>query len=364
MNALDRMRAVLYHQEPAKVPFSPDQGRLARGAYTRRLRNRGMGMCTAWTPTFWSARPHVKVHTRTQGTMTTEVWETPAGRVSSEHETHLSRGVSVRRTQMKRGWIRGEQDYAPVVFAIHDERFYADHVRYDYATYDYGGDCLIKVAGPYAPYEASRSYFHGEGLDSLGWRVAQRDCPDRFAELLRALEAREERRLGVLLDSPGEVIGLRGLSEDCSPQAFEEHIVPFARKCVPSLQQRSKIVALETTATRLSAYKDLIPLTGVDVIDGFSPPPVGDLPLEEARAAWGERMVIWVDFPEQVLRQGPAATREYTLDLMRSDPGGALILGMTTGGSAMAVDDVSARTTYEGMMAVLEAIDAYSARRT
>jgi hypothetical protein len=115
---------------------------------------------------------------------------------------------------------------------------------------------------------------------------------------------------------------------------------------------------------RLSAYKDLIPLTGVDVIDGFSPPPVGDLPLEEARAAWGERMVIWVDFPRQVFGLGPVATREYALDLLRSDPGGALILGMTTAGSAMSVDDASARETYAGMMAVLEAIDTYSAKGT
>jgi hypothetical protein len=264
---------------------------------------------------------------------------------------------------MKRGWIQREQDYAPVVFAIQDERFYADYVRYDYATYDYGGDCLIKVAGPCAPYEASRSYFHKDGPDSLGWRTAQRECPDRFAELLRALEGREERRLRVLLDSPCEVMCLRCLSEHCSPQAFEDHIVPFARQYVPPLQQRHKIVALETTATRLSAYKDLIPLTGVDVIDGFSPPPVGDLPLKEARAAWGERMVIWVDFPQQVFGQGPVATREYALDLLRSDPGGALVLGMTTAGSVMSVDDASARVTYEGMMAVLEAIDAFSAQR-
>jgi hypothetical protein len=242
--------------------------------------------------------------------------------------------------------------------------FQADYVRYDYATYDYGGDCLIKVAGPCAPYEASRSYFHEEGPDPLAWKAAQRECPERFSELLRALEAREGRRLEVLLDSPGEVMCLRGLSGHCSPQAFEDHVVPFMCKTVPLLQRRSKVIALETTATHLSAYKDLIPLTGVDVIDGFSPPPVGDLSLEEARAAWGERMVIWVDFPKQVLEQGPTATREYTLDLLRSDPGGALILGMTKAGSAMAVDDASARALYEGMMAVLEAIDAYCAGGT
>jgi len=65
-----------------------------------------------------------------------------------------------------------------------------------------------------------------------------------------------------------------------------------------------------------------------------------------------------------VFGQGPAATRAYALDLLRSDPGGALILGMTTAGSTMTVDEASARTTYEGMMAVMEAIDAHSTKGT
>lgn len=34
--------------------------------------------------------------------------------------------------------------------------------------------------------------------------------------------------------------------------------------------------------------------------NAFAAPPISDLPIEEARAAWGGDTVIWVNFPETV----------------------------------------------------------------
>ena len=81
-------------------------------------------------------------------------------------------------------------------------------------------------------------------------------------------------------------------------------------------------------------FKDLIAEAGFDVIEAFTPPPIGSLSVKEARAAWGEKTIIWVNFPETIFWQGKQATKQYTQDLLLSDPpGNALILGFTEMGT-------------------------------
>ena len=82
-------------------------------------------------------------------------------------------------------------------------------------------------------------------------------------------------------------------------------------------------------ASNLSVFKNLIAQTGVDVIEAFTPPPIGDLSVAEARKAWGEKTIIWVNFPETVFLYGEESTKEYTIDLLKSDSSSALVIGMT-----------------------------------
>ena len=260
--------------------------------------------------------------------------------------------------------IKSVEDYDPVIFVIEDEVFHEDYINYDYVTRDFREDCLVRVAGLYSPYDTSYSYF-GERTPNgfTNWVYAQRDHPNHFARLLEALERREERRFRVIADSPGEVMWLKGLGgwygPWYGPKQFEKYALPFFQKYVPLLHEKGKILCLKADTTNLKAFKDLIPQTGVDVIDGFTPPPVGDLSIEEARAAWGDRIIIGVNFPESIFLEGAEATKEYTLDLLRSDPSGALIIGMTVMGTSMIADEETARIFKAGMRAIMDAIEEY-----
>jgi hypothetical protein len=97
----------------------------------------------------------------------------------------------------------------------------------------------------------------------------------------------------------------------------------------------------------------------VDVVEGFTPPPIGDLSIKEARAAWGQEIVIWVNFPESMFLEGQEATKEYTLELLKSDPGGALILGVTVMGTSMIADEETNQVFQAGMRAIMDAIEEY-----
>jgi hypothetical protein len=69
--------------------------------------------------------------------------------------------------------------------------------------------------------------------------------------------------------------------------------------------------------------------TGLPVIEAFTPPPMGDLTVREAKAAWPEK-VVWVNFPGSLFVEPYETIRAYTLDLLQQGaPGGRFVLGCT-----------------------------------
>ena len=61
-----------------------------------------------------------------------------------------------------------------------------------------------------------------------------------------------------------------------------------------------KIIALHAHANNLSHLEGLVREISCDVIEAFTPPPVGDLSLADARAAWGKDAIICINFPETI----------------------------------------------------------------
>ena len=197
----------------------------------------------------------------------------------------------------------------------------------------YGMLNIIRLA---APFDSTMGYY---GMGTAGgmeaWTYAQVDHPDHFARLLKALEQRQERQYEVLADAPGEFMAFGSLNGFYGPRQYEQYVVPFYEKYVPLLHAKGKILAMHAHASNLTGFKDLVARLGVDVVEAFTPPPIGDLSLSEARAAWGDGTVIWVNFPETLFWSGAEATKQYTLDLLREDaPGGALVIGFTETGTA------------------------------
>jgi hypothetical protein len=80
---------------------------------------------------------------------------------------------------------------------------------------------------------------------------------------------------------------------------------------------------------RLKTLKDLIAKTKLDAIEAFTPPPMGNLPIREAREAWKDR-VLWMNYPEEVFLRTTQQIRTYTLELLKEmAPGIGYIIGIT-----------------------------------
>jgi len=362
MDFLTRINAVLHHEEPDQVPFAPYDNLVPRGEFVRALRDRGMGLCSRRS-TIWSEKPNVTVGVRNEGDVVLTVYHTPEGDVSTRAKVHVGR-IAGREAIQIEGMIKSIEDYDPVIFMIEDTVYHVDNSIYYNTVRDVGRDGIYRDAGidpeaEMSPYGATRKYF-GETYGLETWVYEQLDHPDHFARLVKALEKREEKRFQLVADSPAEFIGFGCAEGLWSPEQTRKYELPFYKKWVPYLQSKGKICALHADATNLRSYKEVIAEMGIDVVEAFTPPPVGDLSLKEAREAWGKNTIIWVNFPETVFWFGAQETKKYTIELLKSDaPGSALVIGFTEMGLWGVANDETAQAFRVGTLAIMEAIEEY-----
>ena len=353
MNIKERIMAILHGETPDKVPFLPYDNLIPRGKLERDLRNKEMGFCVR-CGTYWSEQPNVKVETSMKGNIVTTTYKTPVGEISTSAKTHLGRGVD---SQQLHGMIRTEEDYDAVIYMIDDTVFHSKYEEYFNAVRDLGCDGIVRGSGLEPPYyESIWPYWP----DIAGWVVAQYKHKHEFHKLLKALERRTERLLPIIIDSPAEFISFGGVSGHYGPYQYEKYDLPFYQKYIPILKAKGKICSAHAHSSDLKFLKHLIGQTGLDVIEAFTPPPIGNLSVSEAREAWGEDVVIWVNFPETIFWSGPEETREYVCKLLRSDaPGDRLVIGMTEMGTLGIKDERSEDVFTLGMHALVDAINTY-----
>ena len=340
MRFLGRVNAVLHRQKPDKVPFAPSENMVPRGDFEREMRNRGMGLY-AKRATYWSETPNVGIESKRQADTSLTVYNTPVGSVSTGRMGNKARRM-----------IEDMADYEPVIFMIRDSVFHADYSVYSNSVRDLGSDGIVRGSGVEPPFEDAVKYLGVAGLER-----EKSEHSGQFAELLEALEQRTERLLSLVEESPAEFISVGEIGGSLTPEHFREYYLPFYRKYLPRLHEKGKICALDIRTSGLKAFKDLIPQTGIDVIEGFSPSPVGDLPLEEALETWGRDITIWLNFPENVLFDGSESAEDYTINLLRSDPSGrSLIMGLT---SVRPMKDEAMESKFKsGLRAIMDAVDS------
>lgn len=126
------------------------------------------------------------------------------------------------------------------------------------------------------------------------------------------------------------------------------------------LRQAGCSVTVHADALNLSAHRQSFAVEHIDVIEAFTPPPVGDLSLADARASWGEHVVFHVNIPESIFYSGEAFCYEWTRDLLLSDPNPRKFLSFTELGFLGVAGD-QMRLFRNGMRGILNALDDFGA---
>ena len=155
-------------------------------------------------------------------------------------------------------------------------------------------------------------------------------CPDRFEALLEAAERLYDRHIQLAAESPAEVIwfGDNVTAKFISPKLFDRLCLPTYQRVMPRMRAAGKIPIAHYDGSNRPLLRGLAQ-TDLPVIEAFTPPPMGDLGVAEAKAAWPDK-VVWVNFPGNLFLEPEEMIYEYALNLLREGaPGGRLVIGCT-----------------------------------
>ena len=344
MTNRERILAIMEGQSPDRIPWIPRlliwhraqvrQERLPERLYGMSLREveRALGMgAPAREGRVFKAEQEgdVEVNRRQEGASVVTTYRTPAGTVFTRHQSSEKLdGVGIGSLEVEH-MIKGPEDFAAVEYMVENTHYlptYQDYLDYEREIGEDGyplmaaGDCpfhhfLQKMAG----------YQNGYYLLC--------DHPDKVEHLIGLAEEVERERLWpVVASSPARLI-LHGVHFDSMmtpPPLFARYITPYYQGFSELLHQNDKILCMHAdNDSRL--ILEHIEEAGFDMVETFTTQPQVSCTLEDARKAWGNRLIIWGAVPSVILEAtySDAEFEAYMRQIFQTvAPGDAFILGV------------------------------------
>jgi hypothetical protein len=339
--------AVYHNEEPDKIPWLIYEELFPRGYMDRQLRNKGLGLKVS-APVFREEIPHVRVETRTVGDYTYRTFHTPLGDLTTKERIGLSEGAGA--SWLIEHPVKDVSDFAAAEYMIEDTVYVPDNELFLKAKRNIGDDGIIFVW-------AGRSPLQKMQIELMGYKtfaVAMYQFRNEFQSLYRVLEKKANERYKLISESLAEIIngGDNINSEIVSPRLFDQYITPFYERQARLLHKKDKILE-DHMDGKLRHLKDAIAKMDLNAIEAFTPPPMGDLPLVEARSAWKGK-IISLNFPESVFLEGATAVKKQTLKVLNeATPGDNFIITVT--------EDIPSDHRWTGLSTVTTTLRKYGA---
>jgi len=343
MDAGERVREVLAGRLPDKVPWIIYSNHLPRGTFERRLRDMGLGLdvrCSVYKVSM----PNVRVERRTEGDYVYTTYHTPIGNISSKTRT----GLKFQRpggSATVEYFVKEPKDVKVLKFVIEDTIYEPDYENCEQLEEELEGDGVVVAGSDYTPLMKIIIRYMGFRTFAL----MQTRSPEIVSELVDVIDGKYEEMYRILADSPAKIVNVGDNIDSVfvSPRLFEKYCLPYYNKYYEILKARGKVVMSHMDG-RLRVLKDLIAKAKLDVIEAFTPPPMGDLPPKEAKESWRGK-AIWMNFPEEVFLRSAEEIRKFTLHLLEEiAPGDGFIIGIT--------EDINPDHFKKGMSVVTETI--------
>lgn len=248
--------------------------------------------------------------------------ETPVGTLSEEATIEPVTGSR----WIREFFIKGPEDYRAAEYYFRHTRFEPEYASWHLADAAMGDEGL--VFHEIMPLPICFLYQYWMGVEGMAEGVYL--YPDRFEALLHVLNEHHLRQAELAAAGPCEVIWFpESISAHViSPRLFQRYCLPVYSRAVPLVRGAGKLIFAHYDGS-IRPYVDLLRDVDLSIIEAFTPPPMGDLTVAEAKAAWPDK-VIWVNFPGCLFLESGRAIKAYTLDLLReSAPGGRLVIGCT-----------------------------------
>jgi hypothetical protein len=304
MTLRDQLLTVLHGGRADRVPFTCYEGLVPEGGWE--IEN--LTVVGSVSP-FRSETPGVEGSRREIGTnLYEDTLATPWGTLTQIVEVEQGYGSHWSREHL----IKGPDDYAIVAEMVRHTRLTADYdaVR---AAVDHIGDRGVVIQwAQRTPFQ--RVWIEGAGIERMSLDMF--DAPEAVDNLIDAYLDQQREVFGILAESPAEIVWLGDniTGEIAGPAIFEKYLIPYYKLACEMLLPAGKLPVCHMDGM-LRQVADCIARTDLPVMEAFTPPPDGNFPVREARAAWPEK-VLWLNFPSSVHMAPPDKIERVTRELV------------------------------------------------
>jgi hypothetical protein len=344
MTNRERLLAILDGKPPDRIPWIPRlaiwyeanrrEGTLPdryRGLTLREVERAAFGGTAARDAVIYRIELEgVEIRTRRHGDLETITeYVTPVGTVSTRlRGTGRLRATGIQDAEV--GFmLKRREDYPVVEYLVEHTRYTPAFEEYEAYERDVGDDGYPMVNCGDCPVHHwmralvgyDQAYFH---LNDYAPQV------ERLVALLA--DKYRETVWKHMLDSPARLLmhGHHLSSQMTPPPIFERFILPYYRELAPRLRDRGKVLALHADNDTRHILSH-IERAGFGMAECFATHPMVETTLAEARAAWGDRVIVWGGVPSVILEEpfSDEQFEQYMDDLFRTvAPGRAFILGI------------------------------------
>ncbi|NLM25546.1 MAG: hypothetical protein GX208_05465 [Firmicutes bacterium] len=190
------------------------------------------------------------------------------------------------------GWtqkyfLETKEDYQVMTYIAKNTQYYPDYEGFlakEQAIKPYG---VALIAAGRTPIQTILVDY--VGLENFAYHLF--DYQEQLAELYQALLEGFTKQVEIIASGPGRFVSVleNFTAETMGPVRFKEYHIPVYEKLFPILQSSGKIVGTHYDG-KLASCKDLIAEAPIDLIESLTPPPEGDMTLDQCRAAWPDKL--------------------------------------------------------------------------
>ena len=308
MNIRERMQAFWAGERPDVIPYT---------IYANELNGSGCPKDPAWAAMFEQGLGvsafggTVKRHPPDLKTTTADYQED--GCTIRRYTTATPAGELVET--FRNGWhyrypIETPADYRVMTWIVEHTRF---EPRYDeYLAEEKNAAPHVIMCPSLSRTPIQHILVDYVGLENFG--VHLYEYGDEMQALYDVMRRNFRRQIEIVAEGPGHYIEIleNFTAETLGPKRYEQFLLPIYEECFGILRDAGKIVGCHFDG-KTASCRDIIGRSPIDLIESFTPPPEGDLPLGEARAAWPEKL-IWSNINVGVYQLPAAELRRLVVD--------------------------------------------------
>ena len=325
MTTKERIYTALMGQMPDRVPFTIYRGiATAEDGYDD-LVAQGMGFMSS-CHVYSTRHPNVEV-THEDETLDgiparAVTYRTPVGEICGRYRRETGYGSDWRVEH----FIKDAKDYDVLEFIIRDMEFSPNYEVFRETEEKMGDTGVVMTWTDRVPIQ--RLWIEYAGIEQLSI-----DLNENLSAVEKVMEAMMEKAReawSIIADSPAQFIwcpdNITGAIT--GPSLFDKYCVPYYREIAGIMHGKGKRVLAHMDGMMLWLV-DNVRRANLDIIEAFTPPPDGNLPLADARKAWRDK-VISINFPSSVHMTEPEEIRDTTIQLLReAAPGNGFVIGVT-----------------------------------